>query len=75
MSDSVAHGWLQQNIRPLMTLVCLIAFTMSMTGVTTMIRGSALTEMELQIIWSVLGLYTVSRGGEKAVAIHKANGT
>ena len=75
MTEIVSHGWLQKNIRPLMSLICLVAFAMNVTGVTTMMRGEPLNELELQIIWGILGANVLSRGGEKVMAIHKAGGT
>lgn len=67
--EQTNHSWLQKNIRPLLTLVCMAAFAFNVVGLTQWVRGTPMTETELQIVWSVFGLYIGSRGVEKSVAI------
>ena len=60
-------SWLTRNIRPLVVLVSLVAYFLGCMGVPYLLRGTNLTDLELQIIWSVFSLYIFSRGGEKAI--------
>ena len=65
------HSWLQRNIRPVVTLGCLAAFIGGTLGIPFALRGTNLTDLELQIIWSVFSLYVVGRTAEKGISIHK----
>lgn len=67
--NSTGHSWIQRNIRPVVVLACLGAFVGGTLGIPYLIRGTNLSELELQIIWSVFSLYVLSRGGEKMVEI------
>jgi hypothetical protein len=52
-------------IRPVTVFGCLVAFLLNSLGVPHLLRGSNLSEVELQIIWSVFSLYVVMRGGKQ----------
>ena len=52
-------------IRPVTVFGCLIVFLLNSLGVPHLMRGSNLSEVELQIIWSVFSLYVVMRGGKQ----------
>jgi hypothetical protein len=52
-------------IRPVVVFGALGAFLANTLGLPHLLRGSNLSELELQIVWSVFSLYVVLRGGEK----------
>lgn len=68
------HSWLQRNIRPIVVLACLGAFVAGTLGIPYLLRGTNLSELELQIIWSVFSLYVLGRTAEKGISIHKNGG-